>query len=57
MTATRFTRTLAIAVYADLDTSIIDELPPGRRTPIQTIVIPKTVAMKLLRRVQHRLCA
>ncbi|KAE9538755.1 ATP-dependent DNA helicase RecG [Ursidibacter maritimus] len=50
MTATPIPRTLAMTVYADLDTSIIDELPPGR-TPITTVAISEERRDEIVRRV------
>ncbi|HEX6928579.1 MAG TPA: ATP-dependent DNA helicase RecG [Gammaproteobacteria bacterium] len=50
MTATPIPRTLAMTAYADLDTSVIDELPPGR-TPVQTVVIPESRRADVVARV------
>ncbi len=51
MTATPIPRTLAMAAYADLDTSIIDELPPGRR-PVATVALPETRRHEVIERVR-----
>ncbi len=51
MTATPIPRTLAMAAYADLDTSVIDELPPGRE-PVKTIAIPDNRREEVIARVK-----
>ncbi|MDH3860298.1 MAG: ATP-dependent DNA helicase RecG [Gammaproteobacteria bacterium] len=51
MTATPIPRTLAMAAYADLDTSVIDELPPGRQ-PVSTIAVPDTRRGEIIERVR-----
>lgn len=52
MTATPIPRTLAMSAYADLDTSTIDELPPGR-TPITTVVLPDSRRTDVVERVRQ----
>ncbi len=52
MTATPIPRTLAMAAYADLDTSVIDELPPGRE-PVATIAVPETRRHEVVERVRE----
>ena len=52
MTATPIPRTLAMSAYADLDTSIIDELPPGR-TPVNTVAISQQRRSHVIDRVSQ----
>jgi ATP-dependent DNA helicase RecG len=54
MTATPIPRTLSMSYYADLDVSVIDELPPGR-TPIVTKLISEERRNEILKRV-HDAC-
>jgi len=51
MTATPIPRTLCMSHYADLDTSIIDELPPGR-TPVITAALPGIRRAEVIERVE-----
>lgn len=51
MTATPIPRTLAMTAYADLDCSVIDELPPGRQ-PIKTVVVSDKRRSEVVQRVK-----
>lgn len=53
MSATPIPRTLAMVAYADLDQSIIDELPPGR-TPITTVVLPQSRRGDVMMRIREQ---
>ena len=55
MTATPIPRTLAMTTYADMDYSVIDELPPGR-TPVNTVVISNSRRNEIIDRI-HAVCA
>ncbi len=52
MTATPIPRSLAMTLYADLDLSVIDELPPGR-TPVTTAAVPDSRRQEVIDRVQE----
>ncbi|WDE02059.1 ATP-dependent DNA helicase RecG [Thalassomonas actiniarum] len=52
MTATPIPRTLSMTAYADLDTSVIDELPPGR-TPITTVALPDSRRDDVVERIRQ----
>jgi ATP-dependent DNA helicase RecG len=51
MTATPIPRTLAMTAFADLDISVIDELPPGR-APVQTVVVPELRRDEIVLRIR-----
>ncbi len=51
MTATPIPRTLAMTAYADLDVSVIDELPPGR-SPVLTVAMPDSRRDEVVRRIR-----
>ncbi len=51
MTATPIPRTLSMTAYADLDVSVIDELPPGR-TPVATVAIPDSRRDEVVQRIR-----
>jgi len=54
MTATPIPRTLAMSAYADLEVSVIDELPPGR-TPVQTLIVSNQRRDEVIQRI-HNAC-
>ncbi|MCE5211744.1 MAG: ATP-dependent DNA helicase RecG, partial [Deltaproteobacteria bacterium] len=54
MTATPIPRTLAMTVYGDLDVSVIDEMPPGKK-PVHTVVLPESKRDKVYQTISWEL--
>ncbi|MCG2634206.1 MAG: ATP-dependent DNA helicase RecG [Gammaproteobacteria bacterium] len=52
LTATPIPRSLAMTFYADLDSSVIDELPPGRQ-PVSTVALPDSRRGEIIERIRH----
>lgn len=55
MTATPIPRTLAMSAYADLDVSMIDQLPPGR-APVDTLLIDNGRRQQVMARIRNACC-
>lgn len=55
MTATPIPRTLAMTIYGDLDVSVIDQLPPGRK-PVQTIHKYSSQTTSLYNGIRQQIC-
>lgn len=53
MTATPIPRTLALTLYADLDLSVLDEMPPGR-TPVKTYLLPAMERERVYRLIERQ---
>ena len=56
MTATPIPRTLAMTVYGDLDVSLLDELPPGRK-PVRTVIVNQAERGRMYQLVKRELDA
>ena len=56
MTATPIPRTLAMTLYGDLDVSVIDELPPGRK-PVRTICIDESRKEAMYKFIREQIAA